>query len=803
MTLDLFEGRRLLLAGSRLGGFWLAAGAAALVLLIVLYREERRLVSRRAGLGLLGLRLAAAAVLVAALFEPIAAETFRTVVKGRVIVAVDVSESMETADPGPDTLPRRAVARRLLDPRNNDALSARLAREHTLSAYTFSRATVPATLAVLTDLLEQRAQPDDPAALTTDWQPVLAEAVKTTGADAEAPLLGVVLLTDGRQNGPNDTRATVDRLASRGIPVYPVLIGSTTPPRDAAVAAVKAPETVYKGDVATIAATLKLDGYAGRVVAITLERPGASPLRQAITAPESGARPVVTFRVPMDEVGTVPLSVAIEPMEGDARPDNDRRTVTVQVADDKARVLLVDGEARWEFRYLRDALARDPRVALEAVVFHQPRNENMTALTYPAELPQRLDVTAQSGPAAAPDPFGAFDAIVVGDVAPADVPPETWARLEAYVAERGGTLVLGAGPQHWAELANQATVRKLLPVLDPAPVAVATDAIDPALPGLPPGAAVVPTPTAGADPGSWPMLQLAADAEQSGSIWSALPRLPWVLTGEPKPGATALAGRVENPDDAVIAVQPYGLGKVLWVGTGDTWRWRLRVGDAYHHRFWGQVVRWAAVSQLTAGNAQVRFGPVRPRLAEGEAARIQARIGAGVAGVGPDLLMAARVFKADPKTGRAPAGGEAVAVVPLRAMAGQPRTFEGTAPALPVGSYAVRLDVPQLAETLHLDGAPGQAAGVPEATFSVSARDTSERVELAAARDPLDRLAAATSGRVFTASEAGQLPPLLRARTRVVSRTVETPLWDQPAALILFFAILTVEWVARKRVGLP
>ena len=82
-------------------------------------------------------------------------------------------------------------------------------------------------------------------------------------------------------------------------------------------------------------------------------------------------------------------------------------------------------------------------------------------------------------------------------------------------------------------------------------------------------------------------------------------------------------------------------------------------------------------------------------------------------------------------------------------------------------------------------------------------RQTSENIELAAARDPLDRLAGATGGRVFADYEAGQLAPLLRARTKTVSRTEETPLWDQPIALILFFAILTVEWVARKRLGLP
>jgi hypothetical protein len=837
MTFDLFGGGRLLLAGSRLGWFWVAAGVLALVLLVWLYREERRLVSRRAGLGLLGLRLAAAAVLVLALFEPIAAQTFHTVVKGRVVVALDVSESMATADPqrpaedstrltqllalSPGSalgaLPRREIARRLLEAK--DGPIARLAREHATSAFTFARETAPATLAGLADALKQPARPDDPAVLTTDWQPALAEALAGAGTDADAaPVLGVVLLTDGQRNGPSDPAPTVARLAARSIPIYPVLIGSTRPPRDAAIAAVKAPESVYKGDVATIAATLKLDGYAGRAIAVTLDRPGASPLRQVVNAPADGSRPVVTFRVPMDDVGMVPLSVAIAPLEGDARPDNDRRTVSVQVADDKARVLLVDGDARWEFRYLRNALARDPRVMLEAVLFHQPQNENMTTPTYPAALPARPDAAPATPTATAtatatahhdqPDPLGAFDAVIIGDVDPADVTPETWARLEAYAADRGGTLVLSAGPRHWPALASNATARTLLPVLDPQPIPVAPDEIDAAHPSLAPGIPVLPTRAAGSDSSAWPMLQLASELEESLRIWSGLPRLPWVLAGKPKPGATVLATARDlvntdaeaNPDAAaVIAAQPYGLGKVFWVGTGDTWRWRHRVGDAYHHRFWGQVVRWAAASQLTAGSALVRFGAVRPRVGEGEAARLQARISEGVAGVSPDLLVAARVFKADPRTGQST--GAAVALVPLRALAGQPRTFEGSAPPLPLGAYTIRLDVPQLAEALHLDGSQGQP--VPEATLHVLARDTSERVELAAARDPVDRLAAATGGRVFADFEADGLPPLLHARTRTITRTQETRLWDQPAALLLFFAILTAEWVARKRVGLP
>ncbi len=801
MNFNLPGGRRLLLAGGELGGFWIATGVVAGVLLIVLFKEERKLVSRRAGLFLLTLRLIAAGALVSTLFEPIAARSFRETIKGRVIVAVDASESMSAADPGRtsaereklvkllgispgesiDAVSRREVARRLVG--GSKAPLALLAKDHSVEAFTFAKET---TSGKLDALLKTPTNPGDPAFLTTDWEPALAEALK--GGKDDAPVLGVVLVTDGRRNASGDTSTTIDRLAARGIPVFPVLVGSTLPPKDAAIASVKAPESVYKGDVATIEATLKLDGLAGEEVSVTLERPGASPLRQVVTAPTDGSRPTLSFRVPLEQVGSVPLTVAIAPMLGDVRPDNDRRTVSIQVADDKAKVLLVDGEARWEFRYLRNALARDPRVSVEAIVFHQPGEGSSgdQAFTYKDRLPAKED--------AVPDPLGTYDTIIVGDVDPLDLSTEAWTRIEAFVSQRGGTLVFSPGPKFAASLSAIEASRKLLPVTDPKPIDVEGAGDDASHPSLPPGVAFAPIEAVLADAGSWPMLQLASDFEETARRWKGLPRLPWVLAGRAKPGATPLALAGEDSSSALMAAQPYGLGKVLFVGTDATWRWRHRVGDAYHHRFWGQVVRWAAGGKLAAGNAFVRFGPLKPRAAEGEPTTFQARISEGVPGVGPDLLIAARVFKAGVDVD----ASEALAVVPLRLATGSPRTYEGVAPTLPMGAYVVRLDAPAIADALHLAMNP-----VPEATLEIVARDGSERVELAAARDPLDRLATATGGKVFADFEADQVPPMLGARTRQIVRTEEIPLWDQPAALLLFFGVVTVEWVTRKRVGLP
>src|SRR6185369_1298157 len=96
------------------------------------------------------------------------------------------------------------------------------------------------------------------------------------------------------------------------------------------------------------------------------------------------------------------------------------------------------------------------------------------------------------------------------------------------------------------------------------------------------------------------------DSEETDALWAGVPRpWGWAVAGTAKPGATALA-HFREPDaakmdvaererrGAVVVRHNYGFGRVLYVGIDSTWRWRFRTGDTYHHRFWGQAIRWAA-----------------------------------------------------------------------------------------------------------------------------------------------------------------------------------------------------------------
>jgi hypothetical protein len=123
--------------------------------------------------------------------------------------------------------------------------------------------------------------------------------------------------------------------------------------------------------------------------------------------------------------------------------------------------------------------------------------------------------------------------------------------------------------------------------------------------------------------------------EVRGALLGSLFR--WGVVGTAKPGATVLAtaGTEQNsaqagaPDktNALVARHNYGFGRVLFVGLESTWRWRYKAGDTYHHRFWGQVIRWAASEKpLLTGNDFLRFGPRKPAVPHGQEVELVARL---------------------------------------------------------------------------------------------------------------------------------------------------------------------------------
>src|SRR5690606_13363106 len=119
------------------------------------------------------------------------------------------------------------------------------------------------------------APPQSIGAEITDLaQPLAASAA----ASEKGPLMGMVLLSDGRDNAGKAGTLTIDRIRALGAPLFPVLLGSEQQPRDLAIADVEFPrKPLYKGDRAAVTVSLNTAGYEGESVAVHLEREGAEP----------------------------------------------------------------------------------------------------------------------------------------------------------------------------------------------------------------------------------------------------------------------------------------------------------------------------------------------------------------------------------------------------------------------------------------------------------------------------------------------------------------------------------------------
>ncbi len=710
-----------------------------------------------------------------------------------------------------DGITRTQMAKAVLS-KDGVGLLPRLADKHHVTLLGFNRDVWDLKPDQLEELFKKASAPDADgsgtnAAAYTDLRLPLIRAQEMTNGD-DRDLIGVVILTDGQHNfGDSPVKKAIE-LGERHIPIYPIALGSRLPPPDIAVVAIKAPHNVFKEVDAPIEVRFKVTGLPAQDIKIELRLEGAQPklLEERTIHHEGKDREYMErFPVRLEGTGTQTLVATVKPVNPatkETSTENNSRAVAVNVADEKAKVLLIDGEARWEFHYLATALQRDRTMKLDSVVFEQPRlNKELTP-----EMLKKMGSPAQTLPEG-PDSLADYDCIILGDVEAAQLPLADRQRLEKYVADRGGTLVLLAGKRALplaypdADNAGEADpLRKMLPI-DDARVIAPED-----------GFAVTPT----AEGRDTEFMKLDTENAKSDERWSELPKTYWAVAGKVKPGARALAfvnvPGVDVPGDkpgknkpednsAVIVRQNYGFGRVLFVGIDSTWRWRYKVGDTLHHRFWGQAIRWAAADKpLTTGNEHVRFGTPQPVYRQGQEIDVIARLSEDIGTLKADMIAGARIIRKDPRTQTE----DAIALVPLNRRPAQPRVLDGKVRDLPAGSYEIELVIPDLADKLRPTGlTPDGKGGAMRGPFTILPPESTEMTDLETKWPLLEELAAKTDGKVFTPDEADKLTELLISRGKPHTEPYSQRLWEWWVLLVLIVGLLTVEWVARKFAGLP
>jgi len=728
---------------------------------------------------------------------------------------------------------RLAIARAVLLSGKGDSESLVRAfdKKYIVKFYTFAAQPVEADIARWrdepgrADLSADEVVKRSVSARSTD---LAAALVKVRDDIPPEQLAGVLLLTDGRHNTRGNLELAARRLGIQGAPVCSVLVGSTSPPPDAVVTGVVAPHAVYVEDKLVIEAGVKFDGLRGKEARIQLTHGGKLIDERTVRVPSDSFRTLVALVDTPKEKGVRTYRVEVQQFEGETFEANNTRAVNVVVTDDRTRLLIIEGRPRWEYRYLRNLFAdRDKSVQLRYVLLDADRIEG--AQERPTIHASVAGKAGQVEATALPENEGEwlkFDVIVLGDVSPDALGEEQIRIIEKFVAERGGTLVVIAGPRHMPHAFADSALRDLLPVnFEPSDKAV--------LHGPEPHFRIALT-RAGRD---HVIMRQSDVAEESVRVWESLPDIYWrhPLSGT-KPGATVLAYAMPEklPDffdpgstaagkaaervrrlreeferkNALIAVQKFALGKVIMLSFDRTWRMRYRVGDTYHHKFWGQVLRWATAGKLQAGTDLVRLGTDRMLYYPDESILVRAKIINADRSPVMTEDAAVNVYEVRPAAARPGATTGAAAEAEQKArpvlrkklqyVPDSGGMYEADLGSLPPDRrYRIALDSDEADKVLG-----AAEAGKVETEIIVAPAHSAELIELSADRGVLDRLASVSRGAVAEPAKAAELLQSFGPGTTEIVEERPYLLWNSWALLLIIVAAVTSEWILRKKVGL-
>ena len=635
----------------------------------------------------------------------------------------------------------------------------------------------------------------------TDMSAALAEML---GLADENRLVGVIVLSDARHTALGHPESYARNLGQAGAPIYPVVIGSDKPPPDAAIASVNSPEAISPGDDLLVDASCKLDGLEGKTVHMVLTDGDREVDEKTVTV---GQFAQLRKRVQMSDKPTTPglhlYKLRIDPLPGEIDAGNNDFSFSVNVTEGDTNLLIVENRPRWEYRYVKNLfLGRDESVKLQHVLLQpdhitgEPNRPTIHAsVTRPKEASEATALPKNK------EEWLKFDVIILGDLPPSELDEKTLEILKAFVDDRGGTLIFIAGRGYMPHAYGRTVLAELLPVRFIPGVAkkMPEDVFKIAL--TPEGKNHIIT-------------RQDTDPETNAKIWDSLPEIYWrrpIIDSKPGAAVLAYAKADDEPSmenavstaqrtaqmakivkyqrsRALISAHNVGTGSVMFVAFDRTWRMRYRVGDTYHHKLWGQVLRWATSDRLRSGTNRVKLGADRSRYGSMSPVRIRANIIDKDLSPVKDADATIEVYRNDKLVLRRKLLGEK----------GSPGRYSADLGKLPGGAYRAVLGGDTVTRILAEEG---QADSV-STEFSVDSTLSAEQVELTADRGMAGRLASKSGGRVFEANEARKILRLLATRTDQEELPAQFPLWDSWWLLIALLMLAGGEWLTRKRAGL-
>ena len=590
----------------------------------------------------------------------------------------------------------------------------------------------------------------------------LRQLVNETG---DLPVGAVVLLSDGAENGAGGSDSaggididTINALHNRRLPVHTIGFGKETPEHDLELDDAALGAKAMAGAKVTATVSFHQHGYTGQKATVDIKDGDKLLAARDVTLEPNGVESTVTMFFNAGDAGVKNIGFALEPLAGEESTANNAVTRLLDVSADPKRVLYVEGEPRWEYKFIRRAEEEDKGLQIVSMLRTTENKIYRQGISDPSEL-------ADGFPTKAEDLFK-YDGVIIGSVEAGYFTPVQQELLREFVDRRGGgILFLGGrsslGDGGWAS----SSVADLFPTFLPnSRGAFHRDA------------ATVMLTAAGVES---PITRLLDDKNLNAERWRKLPALEdYEDPGSPKPGATVLAQTVAGRTVPLLVTQNFGHGRTAIMATGGTWRWQMQsaLGDPSHDLFWQQLLRWLAKDspgQVTAmmpqqtleDEGQVHITAVArdKDFQPAPDAKLQAHM------IGPDGL------------------SEFVDMVPVP---NQPGMFAMDWTAAKPGSYVAEVTAGQGNDELGKDVVQFRREDGVAENFH-----TEQNKAL------LTKLADETGGRYWEQSELDRLPKEISYSEAGISVRDTKELWDMPVVFLVLLGLMAADWLLRRKWG--
>lgn len=650
--------------------------------------------------------------------------------------------------------------------------------------------------------------PETPA---VDWESALAaddaqsrigDALRTILVDHDlTTLAGVVLITDGQNNGGTPLSSALS-LARRGeVSLYPVGLGSSRPPTNVRVVDLEAPRRVYPGDKFVVSAVLQATGptplevdvefidaldngenEAGQDETAGTTLPGGEVLQsQKVQLEPDGSLSGVRFEIEPQTVGRRRLAVRLIAPREDRNAIDDMQSARYEVVARKLKVLAIAGGPTREYRFVRNLLYRDDSVSLD--VWLQTGRAGMS---------QDADRLLTEFPATADELFD-YDAIMMFDPDWSAIDSASLDLIDRFLTQQAGGLVLVAGPVYHPKITAKRSDSRSNQISGFFPVNLATRG--PLLGGGRQGGQ-----------NAWPLeftpeassaefLWIADTPQESFELWEQHGNVyDYVGVKSAKPGAKVYAyfsdptTEVSGSLPIFLASQFYGAGRVYFQGSGEMWRLRAG-GDRYFDSYYTKLIRWVSEGRLLRDSNRGVLLVDASRVMVGQTVTLRAVLVDDQFQPLADPFVVAKLLSPDGQ----------IKDLRMTPASDSPRggTYTGNFVATKSGNYEIQLTL-------------GDALDEQTLRQSVQVRlPTNELERPRRADEELMLLASTTRGRYLTIDEEASVTAVAQELTQsIIPQPQITLLAGTPDRLFgerrnailmwLIASVLTFEWITRR-----